>query len=58
MEENPEAAAAAVGIGAIAKIFGKEWAELSSDENKKYEVMNAEDKARYAEEMAAYSPAE
>jgi len=46
---NPE-----YGVGEIAKVLGRMWAEIPPEVKRKYEAMAERDKARYEKEMASY----
>ena len=42
-------------IGAVSKVFGAMWKELSAKDKKKYEAMHEKDKERYEEEMEEFN---
>ncbi len=41
-------------VGELSKIYGQMWADLSDEEKKPFQDKNAEDKERYATEMAEW----
>jgi hypothetical protein len=44
-----------VNIGEIAKELGAMWKKLKPEKKKKYDILNANDKERYEQEMAEYT---
>lgn len=42
-------------IGAVSKVLGAMWKELSTKDKKKYEDMHEKDKERYEEEMVEFN---